>query len=129
MEKQLDMFYMKSVLYHRKKYPNIEIKEIKWIFPFGKVEKGEKIILYGAGQVGTDYYKQIIETAYCKVILWVDKNVNKENIMSVDNIFEHEYDKIVIAISSKVVVESIMNELLEQELIKRKLYFKIYLWG
>ena len=26
MEKQLDMFYMKSVLYHRKKYPNIEIK-------------------------------------------------------------------------------------------------------
>ena len=123
MEKQLDMFYMKSVLYHRKKYPNIEIKEIKWIFPFGKVEKGEKIILYGAGQVGTDYYKQIIETAYCKVILWVDKNVNKENIMSVDNIFEHEYDKIVIAISSKVVVESIMNELLEQGINKEKIVF------
>ena len=73
--------------------------------------------------MGTDYYKQIIETAYCKVILWVDKNVNKENIMSVDNIFEHEYDKIVIAISSKVVVESIMNELLEQGINKEKIVF------
>ena len=123
MEKQLDMFYMKSVLYHKNKYPDIQRKEIRWIFPFGKVKKDERIILYGAGQVGRDYYKQIIETSYCKVILWVDKNVNKENITCVDNIFKHEYDKVVIAISSKVVVESIMNELLEQGINKEKIVF------
>lgn len=123
MEKQLDMFYMKSVLYHKKKYHDIEKKEIKWIFPFGKIEKDEKIILYGAGQVGKDYYKQITETAYCKMILWVDKNANKENIMSVDNIFKYEYDKIVIAISSKDVVKSIVNELSEKGISKNKIVF------
>ena len=99
------------------------MKEIKWIFPFGKVEKDEKIILYGAGQVGKDYYKQITKTAYCKVILWVDKNVNKENIMSVDSIFKHEYDKIVIAISSKAVIGSIVNELSEKGINKDKIVF------
>lgn len=123
MEKQLDMFYMKSILYHKKKYPDIEMKEMKWIFPFGKVEKDEKIILYGAGQVGKQYYKQIMETAYCKVILWVDKNINEGNITSVDNIFKSEYDKVVIAIRNKCIVESIAKELSEKGVNKDKIVF------
>ncbi|MEY8494236.1 glycosyltransferase family 2 protein [Lachnospiraceae bacterium 29-91] len=44
-----------------------------WLFPFKSVSKGKSIILYGAGKMGQDYYRQIQETGYCEVVLWMDR--------------------------------------------------------
>ena len=42
-------------------------------FPYRKVAKDSKIVLYGGGAVGKEYYLQIHETKWCEVIAWVDK--------------------------------------------------------
>lgn len=48
-----------------------------YLFPFSKVPYGSRIILYGAGDVGTQYYRQIMESNYCDVAAWVDGNAER----------------------------------------------------
>ena len=38
-----------------------------FIFPFKEVEKGSRIVIYGAGLVGTDYLNQVKASEYCDV--------------------------------------------------------------
>lgn len=79
---------------------------------------GKKIILYGAGNMGKDAYRQLLEFGY-DVVLWVDKNwefYNKEgkNIASIDDIGKVEYDVIFIAISDEEIVGEVKKELISK---------------
>lgn len=50
-----------------------------WRFPREKISKGKKVILYGAGDMGKSFYKQLKDTGYCEVVLWVDRNYEQMN--------------------------------------------------
>lgn len=73
------------------------------IFPFDKVPKGSRIVLYGAGEVGKQFYRQITETKSCEIVLWLDKNADgistkkPEAIKNTSN-----YDLVVIAIKNGI---------------------------
>ena len=81
---------------------NLLVKDKGWIFPYEDIFKGAQVIIYGAGDMGTDYYNQIIKSGYCKVAAWVDKAYNKfvdnDEITSPDLINSVKYDYIIIAI-------------------------------
>nr|WP_302141821.1 glycosyltransferase [uncultured Schaedlerella sp.] len=114
--KQLDSFYVNKIKSHNWKYHDIRSTGISYLFPFDKVEKGSQIIIYGAGRVGFEYYEQVIELQYCKVVLWVDKNyLNYKNkkISSITDIAKVNYDFIVLANSSIDVKKSITKHLLD----------------
>lgn len=90
------------------------------VFPFGKVSKGSSIILYGGGSVGRHYYRQVYSQNYCKIILWIDKNVNKCKeqgipVEAVEQISccESKWDYIVIAIEDMQIVSEIIKILIE----------------
>ncbi|PJJ31138.1 glycosyltransferase family 2 protein [Lacrimispora celerecrescens] len=123
--KQLEYFYMHSVSI-RKKYYNDITEKVKYIFPFDKVSKGSKIILYGAGVVGSTYFHQIKKINYCEVILWVDKNSlsyrNKGyEIKDVDDILNVEYDYIVLCNSVKNIFDQIKIELIKMGVSEAKI--------
>ena len=42
------------------------------IFPFDKVEKGERIVIYGTGDVGEQYARQLFSLNYCEIIAFTD---------------------------------------------------------
>ncbi len=87
--------------------------------------KNKKIILYGAGKVGTAFYKQLTTTKYCDIVLWCDKKENhKKGIFSPLEILEHKYDYIVVAIAEKGLFEIIKKELLELNIPTN-----VILWG
>ena len=88
----------------------------EWIFPFGKVDKGSRVILYGAGKVGNSFYKQIEKTAYCNVIAWVDKNFEKYDdcILSPHVIGKMAFDVIVIAVENEGVADDIRRDLWQE---------------
>ena len=50
---------------------------MKFLFPFDKVPKDSRIVLYGAGECGRDYYLELKETNWCSIALWVDRNAEK----------------------------------------------------
>ena len=83
-----------------------EMNQFKqWKFPRAKIPKGSRIILYGAGEVGREFWDMIKDTHYCEVVLWVDMNYQKLN-KDLDNLlhapeeiknFPTDYDYILVS--------------------------------
>lgn len=76
----------------------------------------KKVILYGAGRVGTDYYKQLTDCMNIELCGWVDKNYRKYqteylDVHPIEYIQKTEYDYILIAVRKQTVFQEIKEEL------------------
>lgn len=85
----------------------------QWKFPYEKIKRNCKIILYGAGEVGRDFYSQIRNNEYCTIVLWVDKNWQKfgNTVGRTEDIAGCCYDYILVALSNSRVVEEVRDYL------------------
>lgn len=97
--------------------------QVTYLFPYQSIDKGSKIILYGAGKVGRSYCEQIRKNGYCDIVAWADRNAYRENknIISPAEIAGMEYSQIVIAIKEKEIAEEIMHDLAELGVNKKKI--------
>lgn len=86
------------------------------MFPYEKIEKNCRIILYGAGEVGRSYYKQIMKNNYCEILSWVDVRYEKlgKEISSPKEIENLSYDYILIAILDMTMAQNIAKEISEK---------------
>jgi glycosyltransferase involved in cell wall biosynthesis len=76
----------------------------------------KKVILYGAGKVGADYYKQIKACMNIELCGWVDKNYGKYqaeelDVQPIEHIQKTEYDYILVAVRKQTIFEEIKKEL------------------
>lgn len=114
--KQLDYFFIRSATMRKWKYNDTEGSSFSYLFPFDKVEKSSRVVLYGAGRVGKEYYEQVERLQYCNIVLWVDKNYNNfqnKRVNDIKEIFNIEYDYIVIANLSEDIKLLIAKQLME----------------
>lgn len=74
-----------------------------YVVPYDRIERGCRLILYGAGNVGRSYYRQLASSQYCKVVMRVDKKGAEagDDIMLPSEIAQAEYDYILIAIKKR----------------------------
>ena len=94
IRRQIEYFFMYSVNLKKMKY-NDYVYMREFLFPFDRVEKGKKIVLYGAGNVGKTYFKQLTKIGYCRELYWVDKNADyilDKCVKSIDYIENIEFD-------------------------------------
>ena len=86
--------------------------------------KGKRIVLYGAGKAGQDYFRQLKKMGY-EIILWVDSsNTQIENVKKPSTILDVEYDIILISVSRPEYVESIKRSLSDIGIGEEKLIWK-----
>lgn len=76
----------------------------------------KKVILYGAGNVGMDYYKQIKDCMNIELCGWVDKNYKKYraeelDVQPIEHILKTEYDYILVAVRKQTIFQEIKKEL------------------
>ena len=98
------------------------------VFPFGKVEKDSKIVLYGAGNVGRIYANQVMNQKYCDIVGWVDRNckgkkIGEFEICNLPFLLNNEYDCIVIAIENESIVLDVKRQLVEMGISAEKIVF------
>ena len=97
------------------------------LFPFHLIDKGSRIVLYGAGNVAKNYLRQIECNNYCKVVAVLDTNrvgesiiLNKDETISIEAIDylrqNDGYDKIVISVRDEEVANSIKNDILLRDI-------------
>lgn len=48
------------------------VESFRRVFPFDRVNKGERIVIYGAGRVGAQYAAQLAVVAYCEIGAFAD---------------------------------------------------------
>lgn len=87
----------------------------------------KRVVLYGAGQVGKAYYRQIKRNEDCNLVLWVDKDWEKNKDKRVEapqKVVDVEFDLLVIAIKRQELAEEITKELLGMGIQKEKIIWK-----
>ena len=119
MKKELDCFYIKNV--DRKKYDyqvmlgtpgSTATSSTTFLFPFDRVAKGARIVLYGAGKVGHHFRKQVDMTGYCQVAYWLDQNYRKEGVIGPEDFAgKADYDCVVVALASEAGRRQVKEDL------------------
>ncbi|WP_458458024.1 thiamine pyrophosphate-binding protein [Pseudobutyrivibrio sp.] len=82
-----------------------------FVFPYSKVSKGSRIILYGAGHVGNAFFEQLKSNCYAKVVKWVDRRFLEGVDVDYSDI---DFDYVVIAIESQTVADEIRTFLMSK---------------
>lgn len=114
---QLQMFLVSrihTIPYWMEFHP--EARMVRNLYQPHKDLRGKKLVLYGAGAVGRDYYLQIESDKRCEIVLWADKKWKdykraRYQIDSPEKIKNVEFDYIVIAVKNKKTAEEIKEEL------------------
>lgn len=82
------------------------------LFPFEKVNQGSRVVIYGAGLVGTDYVKQLKKSGYAKIVGWVDKKNDINNgVAPIEEIDNYDFDYIILATRKITIAKRMMESL------------------
>ena len=89
---------------------------------------GNRVIIYAAGKVGKIYYNQISKKKGIDVVLWVDQNWEKLKadgfpVLAPEMITNTVYDKILIAVESDRLAESIKRYLINMGVKEEKIIY------
>ncbi len=102
---------------------------INWYY-YKKIEqlRNKKIIIYGAGRVGRDFYEQMSRYKDIEIVAWVDKNSDNisydyNKVMPPEIINDFNYDYIVIAILKEEVAKVIRKKLLFDGVDENKIIY------
>ncbi len=136
--KQLDYFvyglFMAKCEVSASKIVRRSPKLQQYLFPFHRVESGSRIILYGAGAVGQSFYAQLKKTAYCREIIWQDKQYQKYQMekLPVDCVnMKMKADKCVIAVQDEETAYEIRKQLIRQGMEEEKIVWEnplLHMW-
>jgi len=114
-------------LYHPLKRSKVE-KEM-YLFPFELVEKGRDIVLWGAGKVGTAFYRQVRSSRYCKIKKWVDEcylSYAEDNrpVTDPETLKPSDADYFVIAVKNETFAIQIMEKMTDKEIRKEQIIWR-----
>ncbi len=89
----------------------------KWFFSDPRIMEGDRILLYGAGEVGKDFYNQISQSKAFTLAAWIDKRFDALQqqgfpVISPEEISELSFDKVIIAAFEKRAADQIRGILL-----------------
>lgn len=93
------------------------------VFPFRRVKKDSRIVLWGAGKNGQGYADQITKLNYCKILYFIDKYVEESKYKGIRIVTPQEadmtFDYIVITVMDKIEAKSIYEELIKEYRISK----------
>lgn len=127
MLKQLNQ-YAKSVLMLRQISFFDRNEKFRVLMPFGGLEGGNRIVLYGAGKLGQSIYQYLEGKEQIQVVDWIDREYDMYQEMGLPvhgperfSCLQNNYDKVIIAGNSRKLAESIQADLLKIGIEKEKL--------
>lgn len=123
----IDVFYKEHILsgLHR-----FGARVNRYVFPRVEVLKGKNVILYGAGNVGRDYYTQLCMYRQCHIVVFVDKNFDCYHydyidVVGKDRLPDFEYDIILISVLREDAAFSIKTDLVAVGVPETKIIWEI----
>jgi len=105
------------------------LERIKYKFPEELVNDGCRLAIYGAGNVGTDYYSYAKLCGKYTIEGWFDKRaeslrVEGEEILPVNMVVTREYDYILIGVLYENIASEIKEELMNIGVSEEKILWK-----
>jgi glycosyltransferase involved in cell wall biosynthesis len=122
---EMDIYLTKEELrYHldfinRRKY---------YLSLYEKIPINSRIILYGAGNMGNDFYYKVISKNFCEVALWLDKKADGILVKKPETIanLNIDYDFVLIAIENKAIILEVKTFLMNYGVPENKILYEAW---
>lgn len=132
----LDIVRMELAVYFKDEYLNLlsQISRCVLIprYEFADIMeiKGKRIVLYGAGKVGQNYYTQICRYDGIKIVAWADKDFKKyqfdyREVIDKSLIINYDFDFLIIALLDDAVAMAAKEELIAVGVPENKIVWKM----
>ena len=127
MKEDLERFYLRNLLVCMKRLTAAVCPVYE--YPAMDMLVGKRIVLYGAGEVGQDYYTQFRRDMRCTVVAVSDKYRDRYScdfmkVIGADEIAEYDFDVVVIAVLRESTAGIIEEELAAKGIERGKI-----IWG
>lgn len=115
----LDMFLFFQQLFVSKKVRASSEGNYEYILPDNEIQGYKKIVLYGAGRVGQDYYAQLQRKSNLDVVLWADKKYETLSrsglpVENIESIKGKKIDIIILAAQKRELAENMKQNLIDK---------------
>lgn len=119
MEAVMDSFLTQHVIAGIENIGSCVIHVPRFYLPFPEKIQDKKILLYGAGIVGNDYYSQISRYTNCEIVAWVDAHPEKYNypfvkVYGLDKLMDVSYDILLVAVKDRELYRKIQRDLIDR---------------
>lgn len=99
---------------------------VGYCYPYAEEIQGKKIVIYGAGAVGRDYYTQISRYTDCDIVAWVDLDSEKYDypyikLYGIEALDVLEFDLVLIAVKKEEMAKDIYKQLIQKNIDKDKI--------
>lgn len=130
LKEALDRWFQICIISQISSAKTVRFSIHRYFYPDIFSLKGKRVVIYGAGTVGQDYYSQLCQYQECKVVAWIDKNAFKYkndyvNVSDPKRLKEFDYDMLIIAVKDPQLAEQIKNELIKQGIFEYKISWSI----
>lgn len=100
----------------------------KYLFPFELIPACAEIVIYGAGELGQAYFKQIMLTKYCNILGFVDRNYKDYKSLNVpvfspDEIINIDCDYILLAFRAGDFALDVKQTLIRRGINEEKIVY------
>ncbi len=90
--------------------------------------RGKKVVIYGAGQVGKDYFAQISRYKECEIAAWIDSHPEKYcypyvEVGTQECLAQTKFDMILIAVENENTAQEIRGQLIRMGIDSGKIYW------
>lgn len=91
--------------------------------------RGKKVVIYGAGKVGKDYYAQISRCPDCEIAAWIDAEPDQYNypysrVDKTDILDATAFDLLLIAVERKDIADEIYDQLTEKGIPSERIFWR-----
>ena len=103
---------------------------IRFVFNLDEKFLNSNVVIYGAGEVGRNYIRQIKKQNLFRSFLWIDSNYQDkklfmgEKVKSPSELYEYNFDYILLAINNEKTRIQIRNSLIEMGIDKERIIEK-----
>ncbi len=92
--------------------------------------RGKRILLYGGGEIGENYYYYLSRFVNCKIVAWADSNIKRSKwtnneLISLNRVREFDFDYVLIAVARESIFNSIKESLQSNGIPKEKIFWEV----
>jgi glycosyltransferase involved in cell wall biosynthesis len=121
MHEQLILYKIDCIL--TKKADKVLYYKDGLLFPYGRVAQGERIVIYGAGNFGTQLHEWFPAHVNCELVAWVDKNGTDDgSVLRPEVLRSLAFDKVLLAILNYSAAIQAKEQLMALGVDESKIY-------
>ena len=99
-----------------------------YLFPYEKIPRGSAVLVYGAGDVGQEYLRQMLMTHYCEIVGFVDRSYDTYPqmvvpIYPVEAVRNISFDYVVLAFKMGMHVRAVTQTLNELGIARNRIVY------